>query len=282
MKMVVLCEYYDFKGIFLFWGDFMAMLDLEDVSLYFSVKGEGIPIVFIHPPLLTSENFRYQMDELSKYFKVISFDIRGHGRSTSSNQPITYPLIVDDMKKLLDHLMIEKAFLCGYSTGASIALEFILTYSDRALGSILVSGMSEVSDFYLIKRLSLAIKLANPRTFTLLAHAIAWGNSDTKDTYRKLFNEAVKGNAQNIKQYYQYSLEYNCTSNLKNIELPILLLYGKKDKSFHRYANFLSEKLPFNTLKFLSKEKHQIPTKAAEKLNKLIAHFVLGQYEKKR
>jgi pimeloyl-ACP methyl ester carboxylesterase len=276
-----LCEYYDFKGIFLFWGDFMAMLDLEDVSLYFSVKGEGIPIVFIHPPLLTSENFRYQMEELSQEFKVISFDLRGHGRSTSSKQPITYPLIVDDMKKLLDHLEIEKAFLCGYSTGASIALEFMLTYSDRALGSILVSGMSEVSDFYLIKRLSLAIKLANPRTLTLLAHAITWGNSDTKETYSKLFNEAVKGNAQNIKQYYQFSLEYNCTDDLKNIELPNLLLYGKKDKSFHRYANLLSGKLPCNELKFLSKEKHQIPTKAADKLNKLITHFVLGQYEKK-
>jgi pimeloyl-ACP methyl ester carboxylesterase len=252
----------------------MPMMDGKGVSLYYHVKGNGTPIVFIHPPLLTSENFRYQIEELSQGFTVITFDIRGHGRSLYSNQSITYPLIVEDIKRLLDHLGIEKAFLCGYSTGASIALEFMLTYSDRALGSILVSGMSEASDFYLRNRISLAVKLANPRTFSFLTYAITWGNSDTKETFHKLYNESVKGDARNITQYYQYSLEYNCTSRLKNIELPILLVYGKKDKSFHRYANLLSDQLPCSVVKFLSKEKHQIPTKAAGKLNKLIQEFV--------
>jgi pimeloyl-ACP methyl ester carboxylesterase len=260
----------------------MPMLDVKGVSLYYKVKGNGTPIVFIHPPLLTSENFRYQMEALSQDFKVITFDIRGHGRSLYSNQSITYPLIVEDIKGLLDHLGIEKAFLCGYSTGASIALEFMLTYSDRSLGSILVSGMSEVSDFYLRKRISLAVKLANPRTFSFLAQAITWGNSDTKETFRKLYNGAVKGNARNINQYYQYSLKYNCTNQLENIDLPILMVYGKKDKSFHRYANLLKEKLPCSDLKFIDKEKHQIPTKAARELNHLIIDFVQFNNEKNR
>jgi pimeloyl-ACP methyl ester carboxylesterase len=258
----------------------MPKLDGKDLSLYYHVKGNGTPIVFIHPPLLTSENFRYQMDGLSQDFKVITFDIRGHGRSLFSNQPITYPLIVEDIKQLLDHLGIEKAFLCGYSTGASIALEFMLTYSDVALGSILVSGMSEASDVYLRNRISLAIKLANPRTLSLLAYAITYGNSDTKETFRKLYNEAVKGDARNIHQYYQYSLKYNCTNQLENIELPILLVYGKKDKSFHRYANLIKEKLPGSDLTFIDKEKHQIPTKAAGELNHLIFDFVQLQNEK--
>ena len=252
----------------------MPMPDVKGVSLYYIVKGNGTPIVFIHPPLLTSENFRYQMVELSQDFKVITFDIRGHGRSLYSNQPITYPLIVEDMKHLLDHLGIEKAFLCGYSTGASIALQFMLIYSDRVLGSILVSGMSEVSDLYLRKRISLAVKLANPRTFSFLAYAITYGNSETKETLEKLYREALKGDVRNINQYYQYSLAYNCTNQLENIKVPILLVYDKKDKSFHRYAYLLQEKLPSNELKFLSKEKHQIPTKAAQKLNQLMIDFV--------
>ncbi|MDQ0971836.1 pimeloyl-ACP methyl ester carboxylesterase [Neobacillus niacini] len=252
----------------------MPMMDVKDVSLYYNVKGNGTPIVFIHPPLLTSENFRYQMDGESQDFSVITFDIRGHGRSHYSNQTITYPLIVEDIKRLLDHLGIEKAFLCGYSTGASIALEFMLTYSDRAIGGILVSGMSEASDLYLRKRISLAVKLANSRSLSFLAYAITWGNSDTKEMFRNLYNEAVKGDARNINQYFQYSLKYNCTNQLDKIELPILLVYGKKDKSFHRYANLLKEKLPCSELYFIDKEKHQIPTKAATKLNPLIAHFV--------
>jgi pimeloyl-ACP methyl ester carboxylesterase len=256
-------------------GDFMAMLKMEDgASLYFSVKGDGIPIVFIHPPLLTSENFRYQLNELSHTLKVITFDIRGHGRSKYSPTPITYPLIVEDMRHLLDHLGIEKVILCGYSTGASVALEFMLTYPARALGGILVSGMSEASDIYLRQRIAIAIKLANPATLSLLAKAITYGNADSLETFKLLYKEAYKGDARNINQYYQDSLIYSCTERLEHINLPILLVYGKKDKSFYRYANLLRSKLPNSVLIFLDKEKHQIPTKAADKLNQLITNYV--------
>lgn len=37
---------------------------------YFDVRGKGIPIVFIHPPVLTSANFTYQIEALSEEFKI--------------------------------------------------------------------------------------------------------------------------------------------------------------------------------------------------------------------
>ena len=89
----------------------MPTLDVDGISLYYTVNGKGIPIVFIHPPVLTCLNFKYQVEELSKEFQVITFDIRGHGRSQYSNQQVTYPLIVEDIKRLLDHLKIKKAFI---------------------------------------------------------------------------------------------------------------------------------------------------------------------------
>lgn len=112
----------------------MPMLNVDGSSLYYIVKGKGIPIVFIHPPVLTCVNFEYQIEKLSKEFKVIAFDIRGHGRSQYSRQPITYSLIAQDIKRLLDHLEVKKAFICGYSTGSSVALKFLLTYVESTLG----------------------------------------------------------------------------------------------------------------------------------------------------
>jgi pimeloyl-ACP methyl ester carboxylesterase len=252
----------------------MPMLDVDGISLYYSVKGEGTPIVFIHPPLLTSANFRYQIEELSQSFKVITFDIRGHGRSLYSVQPITYPLIVEDIKRLLDHLGIPKAFLSGYSTGGSIVLEFLLTFPDLSLGGIVISGMSEVGDWYLKKRISFARILAKSRTVRFLASAISWGNANKHAMFKELFKEALKGDVRNIEQYYCYSLQYNCTNRLTSIDFPILLLYGTKDKSFHGYANLLHEKLPSSELKFLANEKHQLPTKAAKELNRMIRQFI--------
>lgn len=251
------------------------MLKVEGAGVFYSVAGDGIPIIFIHPPLLTSANFTYQMKELSSTFKVITFDIRGHGRSRYSKQAITYSLIVDDIRHLLDHLGIKKAFICGYSTGGSIVCEFMLTHSDRALGGIIISGMSEASDMYLRKKISLAKNLSNPKSLSILASAIAWGNADNQEIFKLMYSEAVKGDPRNIKQYYHYSLHYNCTNLLGKINLPILLVYGTKDKSFHQYAQLLHEKLPRNQLKFLEKERHQIPTKAARELNQLITQFLI-------
>ncbi|KAB2332176.1 alpha/beta hydrolase [Cytobacillus depressus] len=252
----------------------MPMLDVDDIRMYYTVKGEGIPIVFIHPPLLTSANFMYQMEELSRNFKVIAFDIRGHGRSPYSNQAITYQTIAEDIRQLLDYLGVKKAFICGYSTGGTIALEYLLAYPDRSFGGIVISGMSEVNDRKLKQMISIAITLAKAKTLPILSLSISWSNSDTNEAFKKLYTEALKGDARNIEQYYRYSLHYNCTSQLQKIDLPLLLVYGKKDKTFINYANILHEKLPCNDLKFIENEKHQIPTKAAVILNEMIKQFI--------
>ncbi|MGE7904902.1 alpha/beta fold hydrolase [Peribacillus sp. NPDC094092] len=255
----------------------MPMLDVDGSSLYYSVKGNGVPIVFIHPPVLTSVNFQYQMEELSKEFKVITFDIRGHGRSQYSRLPVTYPLIIEDIKHLLDHLKIKKAIICGYSTGGSIVLEYLLTCADRALGGIVIGGMPEVRDKYLKQKISLGISLANKDAVPILALSISWSNSNTEKLFTEMFNEALKGNARNIEQYYHYGLHYNCTHQLEKINLPILLVYGKKDKPLHPYANLLHDRLPFTELKFIDHAKHQIPTKAANDLNESIKCFIHTQ-----
>ena len=253
---------------------YMPILNIDGSSLYYIVKGKGIPILFIHPPVLTCSNFEYQIEELSQNFKVIAFDIRGHGRSYYSTQPITYPLIVEDMKRLLDHLEVKKVFICGYSTASSVALEFLLTYPESALGGILIGGMSEVRDGYLKKKISLGVKLAKTGAVSLLALSISWGNSNTHKLFRKMFTEARKGTAKNMEQYYRYSLYYNCTNQLKKIQLPVLLVYGKKDKPFYDHAKLLHEELPCNELRFINNAKHQIPTKAAKDLNPMIKQFM--------
>ncbi|MFE4810053.1 hypothetical protein ACFQ9Y_02630 [Peribacillus simplex] len=56
-------------------------------------------------------------------------------------------------------------------------------------------------------------------------------------------------------------MHYNCTQQLEKINLPILLVYGKKDKPLHHYV--LNERLPCTELKFIDLAKHPIPTKAA-------------------
>jgi pimeloyl-ACP methyl ester carboxylesterase len=257
----------------------MAILTTVGNGLYYSEKGEGTSIIFVHPPLLTSANFTYQVEGLSREFKVVTFDIRGHGRSPYSEQTLTYQLIADDMVHLLNHLDIEKTYLCGYSTGGAIVLDFLLRHPNRALGGVIVSGMSEVRDSYNKRRISLARFLTKTGGLPILGLSVSWSNSDTISNFKKIYREALKGSKKNIEQYYHACLAYNCTNQLQTIDKPVLLVYGEGDRHFQPYAKLLHEKLPDNELKFIN-EKHRIPTKSAEELNQFIWEFINAKHVK--
>ncbi|MEC5423800.1 alpha/beta hydrolase [Virgibacillus sp. C22-A2] len=253
----------------------MPMLDVGDSSLFYTIKGKGTPIIFIHPPVLTSLNFKYQIEELSPFFKVVTFDIRGHGKSHHSKAVVTYPLIANDIIQLMDHLEISKVYICGYSSGGSIVLEFLQSHADRALGGIVIGGMSELRQWYLRGLIKMAASLASMGAVPLLAWAGALSNAPTRELFRDLFNASKRGHSDNIEQYYRYILEYNCTDQLGSISHPILLIYGKRDKAFHYYAKLMHTKLPNNELVLIHEVMHQIPTKAAVAVNFLIKDFTL-------
>ncbi|WCR28912.1 alpha/beta hydrolase [Paenibacillus thiaminolyticus] len=247
---------------------------LNGVSLHYHVRGKGVPIIWIHPPLLTSENFNYQMAQLSDSFRLITFDIRGHGYSGTSDEPLTYRLIVEDMLALMDKLGVKQAYVGGYSTGGSIALQALLSAPERFLGGVLISAMSEASDMWLRGRIRGAAALTRLKSKSLISWAITWGNADSRLTYKNLRRAARRGNIANWRQYYQYSLTYNCTDRLQDIKAPVLLIYGQSDRSFHKYALILHKGLPNSQLYWIPKAKHQIPTKNALEMNWIIDQWV--------
>ncbi len=252
----------------------MPMAFVNGTRLHYHVDGRGIPLVFIHPPLLNQEIFNYQKAQLSDSFKIITFDIRGHGLSEASSAPVTYSLIVEDMRQLLEHLDIREAVVCGYSTGGGIALEAMLTHPQTFTGGILISAMSEASDWYLKGRIRAASGLSRIKAKRLLGGLVGWSNADMSLTFSNLYKGAVEGDSRNIREYYDHSLTYSCTDQLSSIQQPVLLLYGEKDVGFHRYAKLLEARLPYKDLIFIEKASHQLPTKAPRTMNRIVEQWV--------
>ncbi|UWE05218.1 alpha/beta fold hydrolase [Laceyella sacchari] len=171
-------------------------------------------------------------------------------------------------------LGIEEAYLCGYSTGGSIVLEALLAHPDRFAGGILISAMSEVSTLYLKAAIRAATHLCTPLCFRSLATILSWSNADTPLTFANLHRAACQGDPKNIQQYFAFSQQYNCTKRLIEIKQPILLLYGSKDRSFHKYTKLLQARLPQVTTQEIKSKRHQLPTKAWRQCNQLISDWL--------
>lgn len=70
-------------------------------------------------------------------FRVISYDLRGHGKSDVGDGQYTIELFVDDLIALLDYLKITKTTVCGFSMGGYVALRAIERNPERFNAMIL-------------------------------------------------------------------------------------------------------------------------------------------------
>ncbi|MDD9271322.1 alpha/beta fold hydrolase [Paenibacillus sp. GCM10023248] len=253
----------------------MPFAFVNGTQLHYEISGTGDPIVWIHPPLLTEDGFAYQKEQLAAHFRIITFNIRGHGLSRASECPLTIELIAEDIVKLLNELGIEQAYVCGYSTGSMVLLEALLTHPERFLGGIIVSGTPELTDLYNVSRAWVACRMAgSDMLMKLLRTSIAYGNADKLETFHQLKERALTDARDDVCSYFKESLSYSCTLRLRNIRHPILLIYGQKDRAFNRYAKLLHDQLPNSSLYYLKDAKHQIPTKYASKMNDLVRLWI--------
>ncbi|WP_425591316.1 alpha/beta fold hydrolase [Brucella abortus] len=91
--------------------------------MYYRVVGKGPPILLIHGGLSDQHVWDAQLPILARHHSVIVADSRGQGRSTRTDEPITYRLMADDYVALLDYLHIDKVDLVGWSDGGIIGLD---------------------------------------------------------------------------------------------------------------------------------------------------------------
>jgi 3-oxoadipate enol-lactonase len=81
----------------------------------------------------------YQLPLLTHRFRVLRYDLRGHGRSAIPGSSYTLEELASDAAALLDHLDIARAAFVGLSIGGMIGQVFALRYPDKLSGLVLCS-----------------------------------------------------------------------------------------------------------------------------------------------
>lgn len=117
--------------------------DLEGIRLHYESRGEGLPVVLVHGLGLSDDMWRHQVPALAERYRVITFDNRGHGESEKPMGPYDMSMFVEDTRKLLDFLELEKPVLVGLSMGGGIVQAFTFAHPERVRALGLISTSSE-------------------------------------------------------------------------------------------------------------------------------------------
>ncbi len=113
--------------------------DSAGVRIHYTDEGAGTPVVLVHGfsnPAHLQWRKTGRIEALSKKYRVIALDSRGHGRSDKRHDPEQCGIhMVEDLVRLLDHLHLDKAHVVGYSMGGFITLKLTAMYPERLLSA---------------------------------------------------------------------------------------------------------------------------------------------------
>jgi 3-oxoadipate enol-lactonase len=101
------------------------------LNTYYELHGEGDPLLLIRGLGSTCDGFKAQVEGLSPYFRVISFDNRCVGRTDQPQIPFTIADMADDTAALIDALGFKSAHVFGVSLGGMVAQELVLRHPEK-------------------------------------------------------------------------------------------------------------------------------------------------------
>lgn len=103
-------------------------LTLKDKSqIYYEISGSGDEILFLlHGNSGDLTYLDHQSAAFGKFFRIIRFDYRDHGKSVNAHSKLSLSILVEDLKEIFDYFCVKRADILGFSDGANLAVKFAL------------------------------------------------------------------------------------------------------------------------------------------------------------
>jgi pimeloyl-ACP methyl ester carboxylesterase len=115
------------------------ILERDGCPIHYWLTGSerGPVVAFSHTGFVDHTMFESQVALLAPYYRLLTWDMRGHGLSQPLRGRLSYRDSADDLIGLFDHLGIEKAILVGVSMGGCASQEVVFYYPERVAALVL-------------------------------------------------------------------------------------------------------------------------------------------------
>lgn len=118
----------------------MPYVKANGLNTYYEEHGQGEPLILLHGGTVSQAMWRQHIPTLGKHFKVITPDLRGHGKTDNPYKQFSYRAMAEDIAFFIDVMGIKKANVCGYSDGGQIALVLAMNYPN-CLSALAIGGI---------------------------------------------------------------------------------------------------------------------------------------------
>lgn len=199
-----------------------GLAPVNGVQLYYESFGEGgTPLVLLHGGFGSTGMFGDLPALLAGPRRVIAVDLQGHGRTADIDRPLSMQSMADDIAALASYLELDEVDLMGYSLGGGVALRTAIQHPGLVRKLILVSTPFSRSGWYADVRGQMS--QVNRNGFEMMRHTPMYATyaavAPNPDAFPDLMDKvgALLGT------------DYDWSSEVTNLTLPTLLMYGDGD-----------------------------------------------------
>lgn len=258
--------------------------NVNGTELYYKVEGQGEALVLLHGWSFDTRCWDDQMEDFSKYFKVVRYDLRGFGSSAlpKVNEPYSH---TEDLVALLSHLDLDRIHLLGHSFGGRIAIDFALKYPERVSSLILPDGAVDLNDLPFPEEISNWIGgtwqagreqgIESAREIWLAGSPLqpAMENARSSQKVRQMVGDYSGWHWENRDPHV--GVESYGREKLTEIEAPTLIVLGALNPPcYHEVAAIQREHIPNSEFVPMPGVGHALNIEDPEEFNRIVMDFL--------
>lgn len=251
-----------------------------DIKVSYNEIGEGEnTVIFIHGFPFNKSSWNEQLEALKDKAKVISYDIRGFGKSETGSKKASISVYADDLIHLMDALKIDKAVVCGLSMGGYILLNAVDRYPDRFKALILADTQCLADS-----------EEGKEKRYTTIQDIEKNGLEPFAEKFLKgaFSKQAKKENVEMIKKIIlstspdtvksalvALAERKESCSHLKKIKVPTLVVCGEEDElTTLPQSEFLFNNISGAKMQVIEKAGHLSNIEKSDLFNKYLKDFI--------
>lgn len=259
--------------------------------IHYGDAGEGPPLVFVHGWSMSARVWHFQQ-ELAAEFRLITPDLRGHGRSVTPAAGYDLDDLSGDLAALFERLDLRSATLLGWSLGAQVVLSAFPAIRKRLAGLVLVGGTprftaTEGYPFGLPanepRGMGLRLRRDFNRTMGEFFRGMFAEGELSREQENRIAREIVMGGRLPEPEVSARTLEILAKSDLRivlpEVDVPVLIIHGSRDAiSLPGAAHFMAEKIADARLRVLDGLGHAPFLSRPDLFNTILREFLREIY----
>ena len=257
----------------------MPTYKFDDVEIYYQIQGEGPPLLLIHGLGSSSRDWEFQIEDFVEDYQVITFDVRGHGRSSKPASPYSIPLFAEDTAKLIKELGLAPVHVAGISMGGMIAFQLAIDHPELVKSLVIANSDPDYSIKDFKQRLQVWQRIWIVRLLGMRKMGeVLSGRLFPKEEQLELRELFIERWAENDPRAYQSSFKaivgWSAADQLQQIKAPTLVIASDQDYTPVSVKEACVKKIPNAKLAVIEDARHAVPVEKPEAFNALLAEFL--------